>query len=638
MLEPQSRRLLLESLSPPDGYELNCAVGTTFSLDLLALLSVPLAFTFSDWEDSEGQPTDDNLALLESIKRHAGRISIFCQAGQISVPKKDQRLFAYLEQSVFEVTAKKKFGVFHPKIWLLRYTSKQRTDVRYRFICLSRNLTYDRSWDTVLVMDGVLQERKNAYKVNHPLGDFIRSLPELTALTNRSVPEDVQRRIDLMQDEVRKVLFDLPSTLDEKNRAVPFEEYSFWPIGLNQRPEWPFDGTKDDDTSRRRMLIISPFLKDGFLKRITKKRKDCILVSRADEAVQIPKSTCDLFNALYTLSPEALPEEMETESDEQSELSGLHAKLFLMDDGHKARLWTGSANATNAAFPDPQKKEDRDKGNIEFLVELVGPRSKFGIDQLLHKEKGSTTFSDMLEPFIAPDEVPEVDAVQKSLEHELDNARRLLACCVLRAVVSADDVEGCYSIQLISSEPLIGADDIVLRCWPVTFQEYLANLCSTSTGVITTFGGLTLDAITAFYAFEMTLERKGKKAKSRFVVKADLEGVPEGRFSCLLRSLLKNRNQVVQMLLMLLADQDIPYFNVGGKSRVPGGGADTTNGSAEIPLLESLLRALDRDPEKIDRINALVNDLMATDEGLELLPEGFNAIWPAIWAAREGLK
>lgn len=637
MLEPQTRRLLLESLSPPDGYELNCAVGTTFSLDLLALLSVPLAFTFSDWEDSEGQPTDDNLALLESIKRHAGRISIFCQAGQISVPKKDQRLFAYLEQSVFEVSARKKFGVFHPKIWLLRYSSKQKSDVRYRFICLSRNLTYDRSWDTVLVMDGVLQERKNAYKVNHPLGDFIRSLPELTALTNRSVPADVQQRIDLMQDEVRKVLFDLPATLDEKNRAVTFEEYRFWPIGLNQRPEWPFDGT-DDVTSHRRMLIISPFLKDGFLKRITKKRKDCILVSRADEAAQIPKSTCDLFNALYTLSPEALPEDMETESDEQSVLSGLHAKLFLMDDGYKARLWTGSANATNAAFPDPQEKMDRDKGNIEFLVELVGSRSQFGIDQLLHKEKGSTSFADMLEPFIAPDVVPDVDAVQKSIEHELDNARRLLACRVLRAVVTAEEVEGSYSIQIMSAEPLTGPDDIVVRCWPVTFQEHLANLCSTSAGVIATFGGITLDAITAFYAFEMSLERKGKKAKSRFVVKADLEGVPEGRFSCLLRSLLKNRNQVVQMLLMLLADQDIPNFNVGGKSRIPGEDADTSNGSAEIPLLESLLRALDRDPEKIDRINALVNDLMGTDEGVELLPEGFNDIWPAIWTAREGLR
>ena len=46
MLEPQERRQLLDSLRPPSGYSLDFAVGTTYSLDLLALLTAPLAFTF----------------------------------------------------------------------------------------------------------------------------------------------------------------------------------------------------------------------------------------------------------------------------------------------------------------------------------------------------------------------------------------------------------------------------------------------------------------------------------------------------------------------------------------------------------------------------------------------------------------
>ena len=149
---------------------------------------------------------------------------------------------------------------------------------------------------------------------------------------------------------------------------------------------------------------------------------------------------------------------------------------------------------------------------------------------------------------------------------------------------------------------------------------------------------MTIDTITAFFAFEMSLERVDKKAKSRFVVKADLEGVPEGRFSYLMRSLLKNRNQVLRMFLMLLADQDAPSVHAGGKAWSLGSSVELSNSSFEIPLLESLLRALDRDPEKIDRINSLVKDLMANDDGVELLPEGFNDIWPSIWAAREGLK
>lgn len=50
MLEPQGRRHLMETLRPPPGYELDRAIGTTYSLDLLALLTAPLAFTIFDWE------------------------------------------------------------------------------------------------------------------------------------------------------------------------------------------------------------------------------------------------------------------------------------------------------------------------------------------------------------------------------------------------------------------------------------------------------------------------------------------------------------------------------------------------------------------------------------------------------------
>lgn len=94
MLEPQSRRHLLEALRPPPGYALDCAIGTTFSLDLLTMLTAPLAFTLFDWEDEEGQPTADPLALLEAVRRYAGRISVFCQAGQIVIPKGNQPLLS----------------------------------------------------------------------------------------------------------------------------------------------------------------------------------------------------------------------------------------------------------------------------------------------------------------------------------------------------------------------------------------------------------------------------------------------------------------------------------------------------------------------------------------------------------------
>src|SRR5215211_7934321 len=102
MLEPRVRRQLMEALRPPSGYELDRAVGTTYSLDLLALLTTPLAFTIFETEREDGRTASDPLTLLETIRRYARRLSIFCQAGRISVPKSRQLLFGYLEDSVFE--------------------------------------------------------------------------------------------------------------------------------------------------------------------------------------------------------------------------------------------------------------------------------------------------------------------------------------------------------------------------------------------------------------------------------------------------------------------------------------------------------------------------------------------------------
>ena len=123
MLQPSSRRLLLDGLRPSGGYRLDRAVGTSYTLDLLALLTAPLAFTFFDWEDEKGRPMADPLALLAAVRRHAQRIHLFCQAGRVKVPAPGQTLLVYLEDSVFEVEAPHKGGVFHPKVWLLRYVA-----------------------------------------------------------------------------------------------------------------------------------------------------------------------------------------------------------------------------------------------------------------------------------------------------------------------------------------------------------------------------------------------------------------------------------------------------------------------------------------------------------------------------------
>ena len=88
MLKPTEREQLLEALRPPGGYDLDAAIGTTFSLDLLTLLTLPIGFASFDWQDDSGRPTAEPMALLEAVRRYAERMTIFCQAGRIAVPKK----------------------------------------------------------------------------------------------------------------------------------------------------------------------------------------------------------------------------------------------------------------------------------------------------------------------------------------------------------------------------------------------------------------------------------------------------------------------------------------------------------------------------------------------------------------------
>ncbi len=69
MLQPTDRRLLFDALAPPTGFKLDFAVGTTYTLDLFALLSAPVAFAFSDWQDRDGRPDWRPIGVTEGSAR-----------------------------------------------------------------------------------------------------------------------------------------------------------------------------------------------------------------------------------------------------------------------------------------------------------------------------------------------------------------------------------------------------------------------------------------------------------------------------------------------------------------------------------------------------------------------------------------
>lgn len=603
MLEPQDRRLLLESLRPPAGYAFDAAIGTTYSLDLLALLTAPLAFTFFDWEDGEGQPVADPLALLEAVRRNVDRLAIFCQAGEIKVPTHDQRLFPYLESAVVPVAAPGG-GVFHPKVWVLRFAGDEGPTL-YRFLCLSRNLTFDQSWDTVLCLDGELIDRQKGVSASRPLADFVAALPGMAV---GPVPERVASQVERMQDELRRVRFELPEGIDE---------LTFWPLGLKGRPTWPFWERVD------RALVVSPFLSDGCLERLTEDGKKHVLVTRPEAAVALKPPTLERFEAVRALRDTAQAEPTEAaEALVEADLEGLHAKLYVIDAGWDAGVWTGSANATDAAFAT----------NVEFLVELRGKKSRLGVEAILATRNGEATFGALLQDVVMPTEPVAVDEVRVRLEKALGEAHKAIWQAEFTALVQP--AGAAFDLSIKPRAPVSLPGGVTASCWPITLR---AEASAPLGPMPPLFPQVSFEALTAFFAFEVTCSEGERRLSSRFVLNLPLEGAPADRRDRILRLLLRDRDQVMRLLMLLLADGDLDAKVLAAA----GSGQDGQVGAygyGRSELLESLLRALDRSPARLDQVASLVKDLRDAPEGRELLPERFEEIWEPIWSIRERLR
>jgi hypothetical protein len=601
MLEPHTRTLLFDILRPPDDHSLDFGIATTYTLDLLALLTAPVAFSLFEADDHRELLKLNSLTLLESLRRYADRLTVFTQAGQIALPKAQFPQFEFLERVVVECRSRVPRARFHPKVWLLRFLGPA-DSVRYRLACLSRNLTFDRCWDTVLTLEGALTERRNAIAANHPLADLVAALPDLCV---RPVETLVQERVARFESELRRVAFELPEG---------FEDYRFHSLGLEAKRSLPFDHVAG------RMLAVSPFVSDQGLKRIFRGRNGSLLVSReeslSDETCHAPE-----IERYYIMHDVVQTEESPETEDEPPTARGLHAKCYIAEEGWKAHIWTGSANATAAAF----------NGNVEFLVELVGSKAKFGIDSLFENEKGKTSFGDMLEEFRQPEEPTLTDDDERAFSGAVDEVRAAFVGNI-RATVTPEGAG--YLLNVTTSRDIRVPAGVAVACWPVTLGA--GHSRSLSSGPVSQSFPVAFESITSFIAFRVTQEAARGVLEDTFVLNVPLTGAPADRRDRLLRAVIQDRDRFVRYLLLLLADEGFELAEqMAIVDRAPGDTANSSRGDEAGGLLESFLRTLDRDPARLDHIARLVDDLRTQPDAAQLLPEGFDEVWGPIWSARQ---
>ena len=177
MLSPDSRTVAFDLLRPPAGHELDFALLTTYTLDLEALLALPLGLVARSDNGLE-ELLADPLLLLEGLRRAGERIHVFVDRAGIAIPRTRRELYALLEPSVHPVRAPGR-GAFHPKVWVLRFMSENGAPL-IRVAVLSRNLTFDRSWDIAFATEASPMPRQRSAG-SRPLAEFVRGLPELCA-------------------------------------------------------------------------------------------------------------------------------------------------------------------------------------------------------------------------------------------------------------------------------------------------------------------------------------------------------------------------------------------------------------------------------------------------------------------------
>ncbi|MDO8476157.1 MAG: phospholipase D family protein [Candidatus Rokubacteria bacterium] len=615
MLEPGNRTLLFDALRPPDGHRLDFCVGTTFSLDLMTLLTVPLAFSWFDLLDENEKSRTNSLELLGSLRRYAPRVVMFCQAGRISIPRSHNRLSVHLERAVVGCRSPGG-GVFHPKVWVLRYVADD-GHAAFRMLCLSRNLTVARSWDTLLALDGTTAPGRDV-EDSAPLADFLMALPGLA----RHIDAGLREGVEKLAAEVRRVVFTTPPGV---------EALRFWPLGIKDHSEWPFESAGD------RMLVVSPFVTRSCLERLSSRHKEATLVS-TDMALSSLDRRPAGYQRFWMLNPDATPELTPIDEEgsgaslaEAVQLGDLHAKCYVSEHGRTALVWTGSANATDAAF----------SRNVEFLVQLTGSRSDLGIDSLMTHETDTQRLVDLLQDAgervaIAPD--PFRDEIEKAIEA----TRTALVDADMRAQITARDGDR-YDILLRATEGDVKMPgDATVTCWPITLNDGHAQNVNTLTGPVAQFDDVSFEALTSFFAFRIELRSHRGVTPQDLVLNLPADGMPANRVERVLREMVRTPRQFVRLLLLLLGDGSVDPAQLG--ALVAGSSGDgrlsPDEASQSMPtqgLLEQLLRTLDRTPDQLVHVAAMLKDFGHRDPGETVVPPGFDEIWgpiDTIWKQR----
>lgn len=599
MLSPNKNRLDYgEQLIPPKGFALSRAIATSFSLDLNTLLTVPIAMCFG--QTLEGDVEDMRVALFEALTQLEDKLTVFYQQGNIKLPVKFNSLFGLLEPCLQPVvpdagSGNSVFSSFHPKIWLLRFESLDDPETtKYRLIVLSRNLTFDRSWDLAAVLEGDTKKRR--HRANLSLIHFFEELYANSgniSFNEVIAPEELARVHWRLPDNIRSAEF-LSTLFDDNGSRQP-------PISLN--------------AENQALMVVSPFIRSGqtasaleWLKTFAPDQKR-FLFSRAEELNLLGKEklkgwTCYAFNELLVDAEEL--EEMEVSSFAEHDLS-LHGKLIVADETDCVSSWhLGSANATQAALGDGSAAPR----NTEFMLKLVGDKEKIGIEMLKQQWTNESNTGLFVE-FEPSDDMEMVD------NEATEKALRKLEYDIIQAdwhlTVNEGMSDNVFDLQLAGPRIDIPNNHSV-QVTTLSVVQFRAL------AVDIQWHHLKASQISALLHFEISMNgnvMKNLVVQSELVLNCEIE-----RKRAITSEIMANSAQFMRYIAFLLQVEPTKQDLFNSTVHHTGQGDTPAIFDKNSVLFEKLMRATATEPELLIRIHKLQSRVEQS-----IIPDEFKALW-----------
>ena len=560
------------------GYELEFAVGTTYSLDVEAFMAIALSFArLGEFTEADLQTP---LRLLEGVRRANERIALFCNRGGMAPPARKNALSALLDKSVFEVADDNRgheLANFHPKIWVIKEHSLDDKDkCQIKLIVLSRNLTKDTSLDVAATLTAPLSGSNQKLRRKHaPLKELLMRLADKAGAKAKKV-----RRLANDIDNLGK--FEL---------QAPYIDYDFLPIhfGENLNPDIDFR----KDIPAERMMVVSPFIDSETLSWLNGYRttQEKVMVTRLDS---LTPEIMQLYRRdkaeVWAMSPLA----------EQNDIQpmNLHAKIYYSwrPQTGGIHLWLGSANATHNGF----------YRNSEFLVRLT-------------YKNGHNLFQQFKNEF-CDESMQLCQKIDRLPEYEPASVDRSISIAVRTWLIS----HGNLSAEVVKAEDGYDVTITAKKFKSVSAVVTVAPMQMPDNKLILsaemksgTVHIVNKSDLSEFYILSVKPHSE-EIEPIEMVIKIPTKGIPEDRDDSILRGILDTRDKFMHYVEMMITDrpQEVTAMLMEQLEKGALSHSEYTYGTTAF--YESLLRLAVANPEKLNDIQELVPKL---DEGV--VPDSF---------------